>query len=92
MGIIIAVIMGFASMILDTLKTNTFTFTLNVKQEKNPSMLGLTFNDPSEIFMFGIELWSINLNNSTRYFDIVMLYQNSSYQGNDALPEIEVPL
>ena len=69
-GIIVAIIVGFANMIMDTL--NKGTITTSFKSEKNPNPTSTTMvASPDNMFMFGVEIWRHNLNAPTRYFDVV---------------------
>lgn len=69
-GIIVVIVVGFANMIMDTLKRNTFTTAFKSEKSPNPTLLTLEA-DPKKNFMFGVEIWRHNLNAPTRYFDVV---------------------
>lgn len=73
-GIIITIVIGFTSMIGQTLNKSSFTTSLTVEKKPDPSATLMTAS-PDRMFMFGIEIWRHNLNEGKRYFDIkAMLY------------------
>lgn len=76
-AIIIAVIVGFASMILDTLSLSTISFVTTVTKNSNPPLTKMDMGAGSK-FMMAVELWGVNMTAPTRYFDVWMLQLNST--------------
>lgn len=69
-------------MIMDTLNLSTITYTQNVQKRVNPTPTTITA-DPSQKFMFGIEIWRQNLSESVRYFDVTAsLYAENAGVGD----------
>lgn len=56
-------------MIIDTLNLTTITTQKQVKHSSDPIKSTLIISKDS-MFMFGIEVWGIDLTKETRYFDI----------------------
>ena len=52
-GIIVAIIVGFANMIVDTLNRSTLTTSFKVEKKSDPSLATLT-TSPDKMFMFGV--------------------------------------
>lgn len=71
LAIIIAVVIGFANMIIGTLNLSSITFIQTASQETDPSS-GVLSTSPDGMFMMAVELWGINLT-ETRYFDVIMI-------------------
>lgn len=71
LAIIIAVVIGFANMIIGTLNLSSITFIQTTSQETDPSS-GVLSTNPDGMFMMAVELWGINLT-ETRYFDVIMI-------------------
>ena len=71
MGIIVTILIGFASMILDTLNLSSISYTQNVITRTDPSPTTIT-TSPDSNFMFGIEIWHQNLSSHVRYFDVIL--------------------
>ena len=69
-GIIVAILVGFANMIIDTLNKNTLTTSFKTEKKANPTLTTLTAS-PEKMFMFGVEIWRHNLNAPIRHFDVV---------------------
>jgi hypothetical protein len=89
MGILATVIIGFASMILDTLTLSTITAQQSILQAYTPTPLNLTAS-PQSMFMFGVSINSINLSAPVRYFDIFLeLYEQSDTEVEE---RVELPL
>jgi hypothetical protein len=65
----VTIVIGFASMVVDTLTLSTISFTQNVKTRTDPSPITLT-TSPDKNFMFGLEVWHHNLSSPVRYFDV----------------------
>lgn len=84
-GIIITIIISFASMILDTLNLSTINYTENSIKRVDPSYTAMTA-DPDKNFMFAIEIWRQNLSSSVRYFDIVSQYYYEEYGIASTIP------
>ena len=76
-GIIVAILVGFASMILDTLDLSVISTQLSLTKQVDPTPVTLS-TVPDSHFMFGIELWKLNLSDSKRFFDVNMVFQHSS--------------
>lgn len=76
-GIIIAILVGFASMILDTLDLSVITTQASLTKQIDPTSAILT-TEPEAHFMFGIELWRLNLSDSKRFFDVNLYHQEES--------------
>lgn len=76
-SIIVMVMIGFASMIIDTLKRTAITSSLNVQKSSDPTYYELK-TDPEKMFMFGVVLQPLHISfivdiaNGPRYFDISM--------------------
>ncbi len=88
-GIIIAIIIGFASMILDTLNLSSITTTTQIIKNVIPpaSTLDIT---PESPFRFAVEVWRFNLSDTKRYFDITF---RVDYQTNGVVVSSEyIPL
>jgi hypothetical protein len=71
LGIIVTIVIAFASMILDTLNLSTISYTQNVITRTDPSPTTIT-TSPDANFMFGIEIWHQNLSSPVRYFDVLL--------------------
>jgi uncharacterized protein YaaQ len=69
LGITITIIIGFASMILDTLQLSAITTNLKTVKQTDPTHSVLS-TSPDSMFMFGVEIWLLNLSDSVRYFDL----------------------
>ena len=61
LGIIVTIVIGFTSMIRETLNRSSFTTSLTVEKKPDPSATLMTAS-PESMFMFGIEIWRHNLN------------------------------
>jgi hypothetical protein len=68
-GIIITILVGFASMIIDTLNLNTISTTSELIKNKIPTPSILS-TSPDSHFMFAAEIWHVNLSDIVRYFDV----------------------
>jgi hypothetical protein len=77
LAIIIAIVVGFAGMINDTINKNSITFDSTTLKSTDPSLIKLSTSKGSK-FMFGLEIESIqlnynhDLNGPKRYFDVSM--------------------
>lgn len=81
-AIIIAVIIGFASMILDTLSLSTITFVTTITKDTNPSFTRMDIGDGSK-FMMAVQLWGVNMTDTVRYFDVLMIQLNTTKGQSD---------
>lgn len=70
LGIIITIVIGFASMIIDTLTLNSISYTQNIATHSDPSYTKIT-TSPENNFMFAIEIWHQNLSAPVRHFDLI---------------------
>ena len=77
MGIMVAVIVGFASMIIDTLSLNTITSNETISKNINPTSSSFTVSNDSK-FMLAVELWGVNMTDTVRYFDVLMIQLSTS--------------
>jgi hypothetical protein len=77
LGIIIAVIVGFASMIINTLALNTINFVQVISKDPTPTFTELNIKKDSK-FMIAVELWGVNMSAPTRIFDVLMIQLNTS--------------
>lgn len=76
-AIIIAVIIGFASMILDTLSLSSINFVESITKNTDPSFTHMDMGAGSK-FMMAVELWGVNMTASVRYFDVLMIQLNTT--------------
>jgi hypothetical protein len=72
LAIIVAVLVGFASMIVDTLSLNTINSVQLITKDSEPSASSLTLGGDSK-FMMAVELWGVNMTAPVRYFDVLMI-------------------
>jgi hypothetical protein len=69
--IIVAVMVGFANMIIDTLSLNSLSYIQTVSKEADPSSTVLS-TAVEDKFMIAVELWGVNMTEA-RYFDVLMI-------------------
>ena len=79
MAILITIVVGFASMILNTFKLNTYTVTEEIEKHRIPTLATLSTNQSQSRFMFGIEIIYLNLSDTRRYFDVSLTHQILNY-------------
>ena len=70
LGIIVVIVIGFASMILSMLQRTTISTTFNVQKNTDPTLTTLDTSLQKK-YMFGVEIWRHDLNSNKRYFDVV---------------------
>jgi hypothetical protein len=88
-GIIIAILVGFASMIINTLNQTTISNTTQVIKNPIPTNSSMEIT-PESAFRFGVEVWRVNLSDTKRYFDVTF---SLCRQTNGIIEEIiNIPL
>lgn len=90
LGIIAAVLVGFASMIIDTLSLNTINSIELITKDSTPSTSNLTLGTDSN-FMIAVEMWGVNTSAPVRYFDVLMI-QLSTANGQREYNYTLIPL
>ena len=80
-GIIITIIVAFASMIINTVNRTIISFTHNEQKDSVPSLTQIMAS-PDDNFMFAVEVQGYNLSSEYRYFDVVFDQIQSSYGSN----------
>jgi hypothetical protein len=77
LAIIVAVIVGFASMILDTLSLSSINFVEIISKDQVPTLTSVSMQEGSN-FMMAVELWGVNMTAPVRYFDVLMIQLSTS--------------
>jgi hypothetical protein len=90
LAIIVAVLVGFANMIIDTLALNTINSVQLVTKDSSPTASTLTVGAASN-FMIAVELWGVNMSAPVRYFDVLMI-QLSTLNGQREYNYSLIPL
>ena len=90
LGIIIAVLVGFANMIIDTLALNTINSIGLITKDICLPTSQLTLGGASK-FMMAVELWGVNQSDPIRYFDVQMI-QSTASNGSDDYIELKINL
>jgi hypothetical protein len=80
-GIIITIIIAFASMIIDTVNRTTISFTFNEERSGDPSLSVITVS-PENNFMFAVSVEGYNLSSEYRLFDVVFEQIESTFGVN----------
>lgn len=86
---IITIIVGFASMILNTLDLSSISTSTEVIKNLDPPSSTITISDDSP-FRFAVEIWHLNLSDTKRYFDVT--FQKWYWEKGNFLNATNVPL
>jgi len=76
-------------MITDTLNLSAITTDLEITKQIDPTYSILS-TSPDSMFMFGVEIWGMNLSDSVRYFDLT--FKGVLQSGEQTLNTTNLPL